>query len=215
MNRESVFDEAIVLTSTDVRDDRIVHLLTESHGRLPLVARRARKSARRFGGDLQPLTHIGATLTLRPTQDLGLLDGAVARHGFPRLKGDLERFGYACVMADVVTHLIVPHGHEPGVYALLLRALTHLDQAPEADEDVLALFELRMLRGLGVLPSWEALPGLPAAVIPTLEGWLLSEWSPLPRDLQRRTLTSLEGLIQGVSGRLLRSRAVLDELVGR
>ena len=80
---------------------------------------------------------------------------------------------------------------------------------------MLALFELRMLRGLGVLPSWEALPGLPAAVIPTLEGWLLSEWSPLPRDLQRRTLTSLEGLIQGVSGRLLRSRAVLDELVGR
>ncbi|MDP6943046.1 MAG: DNA repair protein RecO [Myxococcota bacterium] len=215
MSRETVVTDALVLTSADVRDDRIVHLLTRDHGRQPLVARRARKSTRRFGGDLQPLTHIHATMTLRPEQDLGLLDSAVARATFPTLKGELERFAFASVMVDVVTHLIPPHGHEPGVFDLLLRALMHLDSAPEADEDVLALFELRMLRGLGILPTWDEVAGLPRDAVEVLEGWLASRWAPLPPNVQGHTLGALEALIQAVSGRPLKSRAVLDDLLGR
>lgn len=215
MSREQIVTDAVVLTTADVRDDRIIHLLTQDHGRQPVVAKYARKSLKRFGGQLQPLSHVRATLTCHPERELGRLNSAQDKGGFPRLKADLERFAYASVMLDVVTHLIPPHGHEPGVYELLVRALSHLDTAEEAREDVVALFELRMVRGIGILPDWGALPGLPPEAIPVLEGWLESRWEPLPEDTLARTLSTLERLIQDTSGRVLKSRGVLEELLGR
>ena len=215
MSREQVVTEAIVLTSADVRDDRIVHLLTQTHGRQPVVARHARKSVKRFGGQLQPMTRIEATLTLHSDRELGRLNGSRELEGYRQLKGALDRFGYGSVMLEVVTHLVPPHGHEPGVYELLGRALRHLDTVTEATEDVLALFELRMLRGLGILPALDAFPGLTPEVIEVLEGWLEDRWAPLPKGTMAATTAALEGLIQSTSGRRLRSREVLEELLGR
>jgi len=213
--REQISTEALVLTSADVRDDRIVHLLTPDRGRQPVVAKHARKSLKRFGGHLQPLTHIKAILTLHEGRDLGRLDSATEQATFSRLKGDLDRFARASVIIDVVTHLIPPHGHEPGVFELLGRALTHLDTAEDVGDDVLALFELRMLRGLGILPDWDAIAGLPEAAGPVLDGWLESRWDPLPEGTLAATVTALERLIQDASGRVLKSRGVLEELLGR
>ena len=215
MSREIVETPAIVLTSADVRDDRILHLLTPDHGRIPVVAKRARKSAKRFGGQLQPMTLLSAQLTLREGYDLGRLDGARERDIYPRLKGDLDRFAYASVMIEVITHLIPPHGHEPGVFDLTRRALMHLDGADTVGEEILALFELRMLRGLGLLPAWRDLPRLPPEAIPVLEAWLESRWEPLEEDTLIPTVTVLEHLIQQTSGRPLKSRAVLGDLLGR
>ena len=215
MSRELIETSAIVLTSTDVRDDRILHLLTPDRGRLPVVAKRARKSSKRFGGQLQVLTLLSARMTLREGRDLGHLDGATERAVFPRLKADLERFAYASVMIEVITHLIPPHGHEPGVFELTRRALLHLDGAETVGEDILALFELRMLRGLGLLPAWQDLPGMPPEAIPVLEAWLDSRWEPLDEGALIGTISALEHLIQQTSGRVLKSRAVLGELLGR
>ncbi len=215
MNRETVETDAIVLTSADVRDDQILHLLTAEHGRTPVVAKYARKSSKRFGGHLQPMTVIHATMTLHEGRDLGRLEGAAERATFPRLKGDLERLSYASVMIEVITHLIPPHGHEPGVYELTHRALSHLDGAEKVGEDILALFELRMLRGLGLLPTWDHIPGLPAEAVSVLDAWLESRWEPMPPAALDPVIRTLERLIQESSGRPLKSRAVLGELLGR
>ena len=215
MSREIVETSAIVLTSADVRDDQILHLLTPEHGRLPVVAKRARKSSKRCGGHLQPMTLLSVQMTLHEGRELGRLDGASERAIYPRLKGDLERFAYACVMVEVITHLIPPHGHEPGVFNLTQRALTHLDGADEIAEDILALFELRMLRGLGLLPAWHDLPRVPPEAIPVLEAWLDSRWEPLDDAVLIPTVTAFEHLIQQTSGRPLKSRGVLADLLGR
>ena len=215
MSREVVETPAIVMTSADVRDDRILHLLTPHHGRLPVVAKRARKSSKRFGGHLQPMTLLAVNLTLHEGRELGRLDSAVERAVFPRLKGDLERFAYACVMIEVVTHLIPPHGHEPGVFGLTQRALEHLNGADDVAEDILALFELRMLRGLGLLPGWQEMPKLPTEAIPVLEAWLDSRWEPMNAETLSPTVSALELLIQQTSGRPLKSRGVLVDLLRR
>ena len=97
----------------------------------------------------------------------------------------------------------------------MLRALTHLDTADDAGEELLALFELRMLRGLGLLATWDELPGIPQDAIPVLEAWLESRWEPLAPETLPATVATLERLIQEASGRPLRSRGVLEELLGR
>src|ERR1700678_1032694 len=67
--------EAIVLRTWPFHEaDLLVSLFTREHGRLKGVARHAMRSRRRFGGALEPLTHVRAPWPERPRQELVRLD---------------------------------------------------------------------------------------------------------------------------------------------
>ncbi len=68
--------EAIVLRTWPFHEaDLLVSLFTREHGRVKGVARHAMRSRRRFGGALEPMTHVRATWAERPRQELVRLDG--------------------------------------------------------------------------------------------------------------------------------------------
>lgn len=207
--------DAVVLASYESRDDRIVHLLTDSpHGRVHALARRARRSPKLFAGNIEPITRCEVTFKLKADEELAVLQRATATTGFATIKGDLIRFAIASVMADVVLHLVPPHFHEPGVFLLLLRALSVLDDpARPPVEDVLGLFELRMLQLSGALPELDTWAGLPEEGRATLQDWMEDRWRPLDPDVRRPTLGFLEHAITELSGRPLKSRGFLDEML--
>ena len=67
--------EAIVLRTWPFHEaDLLVSLFTRDQGRVKGVARHAMKSRKRFGGALEPATHVRAHYTERPQQDLVRLD---------------------------------------------------------------------------------------------------------------------------------------------
>jgi DNA repair protein RecO (recombination protein O) len=67
--------EAIVLRAWPFQEaDLLVSLFTRDQGRVKGVARHALRSRRRFGGALEPMTHVRATYAERPKQDLVRLD---------------------------------------------------------------------------------------------------------------------------------------------
>ena len=67
--------EAIVLRTWPFHEaDLVVSLFTREQGRVKGVARHALKSRRRFGGALEPMTHVRATYMERPGQELVRLD---------------------------------------------------------------------------------------------------------------------------------------------
>ncbi len=67
--------EAIVLrTWPFLEADLLVSLFTREQGRVKGVARHALRSRRRFGGALEPMTHVRATYAERPRQELVRLD---------------------------------------------------------------------------------------------------------------------------------------------
>lgn len=66
--------EAIVLRTWPFQEaDLLVSLFTREHGRIKGVARHAMRSRRRFGGALEPMTHVRATWTEKPRQPLDTL----------------------------------------------------------------------------------------------------------------------------------------------
>jgi DNA repair protein RecO (recombination protein O) len=68
-------DEAIVLrTWPFLEADLLVSLFTREQGKVKGLARHAMKSRRRFGGALEPATHVRAHYTERPKQDLVRMD---------------------------------------------------------------------------------------------------------------------------------------------
>ena len=67
--------EAIVLRTWPFHEaDLVVSLFTREQGRVKGVARHALKSRRRFGGALEPMTHVRASYAERPRQELVRLD---------------------------------------------------------------------------------------------------------------------------------------------
>ena len=67
--------EAIVLRTWPIREaDQIVALFTREFGKVKGVAKSAAKSRRRFGGALEPMTHVRASFFEKPRQELVRLD---------------------------------------------------------------------------------------------------------------------------------------------
>ena len=67
--------EAIVLRTYPLREaDLLVTLFTRAEGKVRGVARSAKKSKRRFGGALEPLTYVRAFYDVRERQELARLD---------------------------------------------------------------------------------------------------------------------------------------------
>ena len=214
MARETLNVEAIVLSTQATREDRVVTLLTPELGRIPTYARGAARSQKRFGAHVEPMTHVDAEIQPRASSQMYGLRRSSSRTGFPTLKSDLLRLSLATTMVETVMHLVPEHGNEPGVFPLLLRALSHLDrQETEGTEDLLALFEVRLLLIAGLLPELNELPGLPTEALPAMSSWIRGRWEPLPDASRRGTCRALECLIQETSGRPLRSRPFLDEFV--
>jgi len=67
--------EALVLRTYPFREsDLLVTLFTRSEGKIRGAARAAKKSRRRFGGALEPLTYVKLTWEDRERQELSRLD---------------------------------------------------------------------------------------------------------------------------------------------
>lgn len=212
MARQQETLHALVLASADSRDDRIVQLLTDASQRIPAVIRRARRQGSKVSGHMEPLTLSEVQVTVWPDRSLARVDGAWARASFPVIRGDLLRYALASTMTEVTLHLIAEYGGEPGAYGLLLKAWQTLDDADRPpSEDLLLLYEVRMLALSGVLPPPEALPGLDLSTQDTLAGWMANRWRPLAASERRRAGQVLEALIQQTSGRPLKSRAFLNQ----
>ena len=207
--------DALVLSCVDARDDRVVRLLTSDDALLAAIGRQQRRAgSRRTEERLQPLTRIRAHVSDRPGDDLALLQGVATTHAFATVKADLVRFALASTMAEVILATVPDGASEPGLHDLLARAWTWLDTpAHGPSEDVLLLFELRALTLAGALPPVADLPGIDDRARVTLAAWLEGIWRPLAPEDVRPVAHCLEGLISDASGRPLRSRAFLDDVV--
>lgn len=139
--------DAIILQTQEYREgDLIVSFLTPDHGRLSGIARGARKSRRRFGGNLEPFARLQLHYTL--TDDLCPLTGSDTTALHAGLRHDLRRIalaGYAC---ELVTRLLPERMANPRLFRLLAACLDYLDTTDPTPSDR-RFFEANLLKILG------------------------------------------------------------------
>ena len=76
-------DTGVVLRTYKLGEaDRIVVLLTAEHGKVRAVAKGVRKTKSRFGGRLEPLSHV--SLLLYEGRELDIVTQAETRRPLPR-----------------------------------------------------------------------------------------------------------------------------------
>ena len=143
--------EAIVLRSWPFHEaDLLVSLFTRDHGRIKGVARHALRSRRRFGGALEPMTHVRAVWTERPRQELARLDAFEVLSSPLSAPIDYARTAALQLVAEVLEEL--PEGAvDDPVFRLALAVLEELQVGriwlP------LTYFALWMNRLLGWMPD--------------------------------------------------------------
>lgn len=133
--------------------DRIVTLLTESHGKVGAMARGARASRRRFGAHLEPYSLIEAELVFG-RGDLARLGSARGMRVFPGILADLGRMSVAAAGLEVVRLAVADE--DPPDARLLPAVVRFFELAEASHEEVLRVaFAMRVLSLTGLAPGLE------------------------------------------------------------
>jgi DNA repair protein RecO (recombination protein O) len=149
-------DALVLRTYTLGESDRIVVLLTRDRGKKRGVARGARRSRRRFGGALEPLTRVRVGYYEREQRDLVRLDYAEAVRS-PLSAAGTESCVYASYFAELLDEWAPDNEPQERLYRLGVAALDALGEGGDA-RAVARYFEFWLLRLEGVYPSVRACP---------------------------------------------------------
>lgn len=144
--------EAIVLRTWPIHEaDLIVSLFTREQGVVKGVAKAASKSRRRFGGALEPMTHVRASYFARARQDLVRLDSFEIIASPLSHPVDYARAAVLAFFAEVIEDTLPEQDPQDAIFRLLLAVLEHT----RVDRVWLPVtyFALWMTRLLGWLPD--------------------------------------------------------------
>lgn len=142
-------EHAIVLRTWKLGEaDRIVSFVTRGRGKVRAVAKGVRRTKSKFGGRLEPTSHVAAQFYEGRNLDIVLQAESIDQ--FPGFRTDVERFSRASAMLEVVDQVVQEHETNPQLYDLLLGALRTL--ARENAALVLPGFFLKLLALEGQRP---------------------------------------------------------------
>ncbi len=144
-------DEGIVLRTYKLGEaDRIVVFCTRGHGKVRAVAKGVRKTRSRFGGRLEPTSHVQLQLH-RGRSELDVVTQAESVDQFRAVREDLGRLGKAMAMLEAVDRVGVDRDPDSALYRMLLGGLRALDAGDSAL--VVPAFYLKLLAHDGVGPE--------------------------------------------------------------
>lgn len=151
MRGGSFRDRAVVIRTHDFGEaDRVVVLLTRTHGIVRSVAKGVRKSRSRFGSRLQPFVHLD--VQLYPGRSLATLTSAdtVAYYGAGIIE-DFDRYAAASAVLETAER-VAAHGEDPSLFDAVVDALARM-QVTAFPTATLDMFLLRAMATEGWAPS--------------------------------------------------------------
>jgi len=144
--------EAIVLRTYPLREaDLLVTLFTRAEGKMHGVARSAKKSKRRFGGALEPLTYVRAFYDVRERRELARLDSCEVLESPMASEVSYARAVALGHIAELLDELLPDHESNDAIFRLTLSVL-HVLTGPEVWMPV-TYFDLWLTRLVGFLPE--------------------------------------------------------------
>ena len=166
-------DESYVLETRELGEaDLIVTLLARNHGKVRGVARAARRSRRRFGGVLEPLTHVRASWVERDGRDLHRLEAAECLRSFAPMQAEPEVQAACAVIAEIARTF----GHEGQAdvngFRLIGAVLGALEDGGRP-RTLIRYFEYWTLRIHGLLPDLDSCAFCGSELLPASRTWVV------------------------------------------
>jgi DNA repair protein RecO (recombination protein O) len=143
--------EAIVLSRMDFGEaDRILTLYSRQHGKLRVIAKGARRPLSRLGPHLEYFSR--ARLMLAKGRELDVVTGAETEDAHLTIRDDLDAFGHASHMVEILARLTEDRQENFAVFDLLASSLRLLADGIDPFH-VTRHYELVLLGLLGYRPE--------------------------------------------------------------
>jgi DNA repair protein RecO (recombination protein O) len=150
--------EAVVLRSFPFGEaDRILHVYTAASGRIGAIAKGVRRTKSRFGGRLEPFSHVELRLH-RGRGELATVTGASLVRSHDRVRADGRRLAIGLVGLEAMLRLFTEEERNDKAFLALTRFLDALDGrepppgARAALDPLVLSFQLKLLWLSGFLP---------------------------------------------------------------
>ena len=141
-------DQGIVLRTVKLGEtDRILHLLTQGRGRVRAVAKGVRRPGSRFGGRLEPYSHVDLLLYEGRSLDIVQQAELIAPHA--AVRSDFARTTAAAVLAELVDAVATDGERDNRLFLLLRAGLQALDAQPPDPSLFVDAFLLRVAAAAG------------------------------------------------------------------
>lgn len=149
-------DNAIVLGSHKFGEaDRVVVLLSQSHGKIRAVAKGVRKTKSSIGARLEPMSHVD--VSLRKGRELDTIDQVKLVQPHQNLRDDFDRLRQGLAMVEAMNKVTPDRDPVPHLYELLSRALHALNE--RTSPLMLAAFFWRLISVEGQTPQLDVCVG--------------------------------------------------------
>ncbi len=150
-------DQGIVLRGYPFGEShRIVVIVSPNHGKLRTVAKGVRKTKSRFGGRLEPFTHVD--VVLYEGKNLDTITQVSTINAFGELRNHLDRVLAASTMVEVVDAVVQEDEPSLRMFLLLQRGLTVLDHR-DPHPGLVTSFLLKAADVIGVAPALDSCAG--------------------------------------------------------
>jgi len=147
-------DQGIVLRSFPFGEaDRVVVILSPNHGKLRTVAKGIRKTKSRFGGRLEPFTHVD--LVLYEGRNLSTITQVSVIETFAHVRDDLDLVMAAGTMVEAVDAVASEEEPSLRLFLLLQRGLRALNRGV-ASRDLVTAFLLKLAEVIGLAPALDS-----------------------------------------------------------
>jgi len=178
---------AIVLRRANVGEtDKILTLFSRERGKIPAIAKGARKPISRIAGAAELLTF--GKFAMAVGRNLDVVTQVDVRDSFPDIRRDMRKIAHATYLLELADQLTQEHEANPDLFDLLLSALYVLQNGGNAE--VLSRgFEIKAMDILGYRPQLDGCVRCGKAAIgqiinfsPSAGGIICAACGPLPQD---------------------------------
>src|SRR5688572_911653 len=177
--------EAVVLRSFRLGEaDRVLHAYTADRGRIGAVAKGVRRTKSRFGGRLEPLSHVELMLH-QGSGELQTVTGADLRASHHESREEPYRLAVGLIGAEAMLRLFTEQEANERAFTALTRFLDLLDAippraTPPALDPLVLSFQLKLLWLSGYMPHLESC--VECGAVEGLVGYLPAAGGAVCRD---------------------------------
>lgn len=158
-------EPAICLRTTDYSEtSQVVHFLARRTGVVRLLAKGAKRPKSKSGGAIDLLCEGDLLFSAKDAGVLGTLMEFSETVSHSPLRRDGRRLNTSLYMLELVHEMLAEGDPHPAVFDLLHRALERLGQDDAPISAVLAYFQWRLLRHVGLLGGLDSCCGCGASV---------------------------------------------------
>ncbi len=135
---------AILLRRLDYGDfDVIITFFTLKRGKQSLIAKSAKKSARRFAGVLELFSELQILAGSGRGKGLPVLQEAVLKQPFSAIRADYKKTAYASYWSELINNWIEENFQQVALYYLFEHVLHELDAGKTAPSVLNVLFQMK------------------------------------------------------------------------